>query len=1413
MVGDAGVDGRARASSAFAARGPTTAPPPSFPGPGARKHERATAASKDPPAALDPSDLGDFGPPASTSSAAPPPAGRARRPRPGAAIREKYGGRVRGRGVGGGGGDGGGGEGADHSSSYRTRRRAAPQSHGQAQGQAGQGWEHRRGGSGGGGGGGGGGGPTNRGSGAGGTSVDEEGVAAPLPIGVYTVATFRDHDDEDDDRPSRRRQSAGDRLSASDRTGCDHGLLSSSRPTLRNGRRFRSNGARELGGQNRSHPNKKLLQGGGGGGVRRNGDDDSDDCWMEEALLHGIPAANQGATADATAGEGYGPARHRNGTAGPSARDRAADKKLLPSTSSLLTQRQREDEVRPPPPSSSPRQRPRTTTTAARYRRSRSSDMHRDGLLACSEGDLVDDGGSQRRRQRRQWQRPRPSDPCAAVADLANSAVGLQDPIENRTPAAGGKADALPPPPPPSAPLSSTSADARASVLPTVRTYAVIKSRPDEPAGLFLTRAHNGAVLVHSLSPDSLFRNVDPPLRPGQEVLSVNGKRVNEPKMAAALITGARRQLALRASTAERGRGFAYCQVKRRNRAGGGGGGGGAADLAPSTPAAGHGVRFVTTTVDGVRRAAFPRVRGGTAAAAATGADADAATQEGLGLVRVSRVDPNGLFAGSHPAGRLRVGGIVLAVNGVPVADGRAALGEVMGSRSLVEVLHCDERVWREGWVRDGLRGVLREEGSEGKAGAADSDGAVGETTRNGNSNNHDNENEEDNGWENNGWDLQWKADRQEVTLRKMKRGGEGETAAGPTYAFRLVFDDFVGTCRPELVDDADNGSNCSMMPPADEFDVPLLARKVNDSQRDMMTVLQDMLKRAQFEWRLENGSGTDSCRGSAPVTSASRRPLALPLSSEKIDSEESLVESSSQNVAMRERIRSCDALAELVEDGHGGIDEELSILAEGLLRADDRDWERRNTLRATHLGRHHQGLREGGTEEQQLAVQPRRGSTGLFTDEMLADAELPTAPDVEQWRWEDRRCRQADSLTAKSNDKLREFSARQHKMEETRASAAKEDNDDQSNANSLFSADMLDDFLDYLDDVSAAHNLDNGTASESTQSDVNDGAGSCPPSPRDEGETCTLQISTAGDANERQGDDENAYITGVWRDIFSAYEISDVVVGSGGFGEVRDCTEKKSGRLYVVKTICKPSRDDTTKVNLIRNEILLLHEAHHPNIVELRDLFEDDEHVHIVMERCTGGDLFDRVVSENPRRLRTTTEATRHEARTANSLRSILHVLKYLHSRGIVHRDVKPEHFLLTTEERETQRIKLIDFGLARKHRPGSAPMTTFTGSPSFVAPEVIARRYGCACDMFSTGVTAYFLLTGMLPFDGPTDEETFDLISACDFGFPASSIFLSEDAKDFVTKLLEVDPRKRMSAAEALNHPWLLRAAVISS
>ena len=850
----------------------------------------------------------------------------------------------------------------------------------------------------------------------------------------------------------------------------------------------------------------------------------------------------------------------------------------------------------------------------------------------------------------------------------------------------GGPSIPLPPPPPP---LDNGDDP---WVLPTIKTCTVTKGRPDQACGLLLTLAKNGsgAVVVQSLSPDSLFRK-STALHPGVEVLSVNEKRVNDPKMAATLITQAKKKLSLRISTVERRRGFIYCQVKRRK----GDSLGDAADGAAPASASAAGknnerksIQFVTTSVSGVRR----------------GTISD-------GLVRISYIDPKGLFANSHPTNRLRVGSIVLTVNGAPVTNGRSALEKVMESRQLVEVLHFDERVWREDFVRDGLNHIKTTSSLD------------------------------DNVNNNGAWDFEWGADRGEVTLRKKKVKGEEECHC---YAFKLIFNNDVGTCHPELVDDE------TMMPPADEFDVLMLVKLVNDSQKNMMTTLQNMLRKANLEmnrykkwqqlpWRVSNNKDI------------SRESTAL-----------------ASNILTNDDHQQRGNHIIVGEHGGSGADEELSQLAESLnCRFDGNATERRAISTTT----------------------TRRGSTG-FSDVNI---------DVR---------------------------------------GAVDNNDDPSTTEagtngSMFRTGMIEEFMDYLDDVGAAHDM-KGAATPSNSSYETCKVSSVPPSPRDDvihvdkklwkdGALCGISSSMdqeldndtnnnhceddTSPSEEKKGDDEMAYITGVWRDVGSKYEITDKVVGSGGFGEVRECYDKKNKQINVVKTISKPERDDTTKINLIRNEILLLHEANHSNIVELRDLFEDDECVHIVMERCTGGDLFDQVVNENPRMIRSISKAMKHEARTAHTMRSILNVLKYLHHKGIVHRDIKPEHFLLQTEEGG---IKLIDFGLARRHKAGSAPMTTFTGSASFVAPEVIGRSYDHKCDMFSVGVTAYFLLTGALPFDGSTDEETFDLIVEGVFEFPSSSIVLSDDAKDFVTQLLKIDPNERLSAGEALNHPWLIKYAL---
>lgn len=808
-------------------------------------------------------------------------------------------------------------------------------------------------------------------------------------------------------------------------------------------------------------------------------------------------------------------------------------------------------------------------------------------------------------------------------------------------------------------------------ILPVIKTYRLIKDHPDDHVGLFLTKAKNGAVLVHSLAPDSPFLRItaDPILCPGQEILSVNDKRINDPKMAARIITHAKKQLSIRISTVKRERGFMYCQVKRKiDGCGGDVDAVGEANIAKTTSMTArkrgsvvsitglfqHGLRFITTSIDGF------------------------VAEDGL--VRVLHIDPDGLF-GSSQNSNLHTGCIVLTVNGSPVTNGRATLDKVMSSRNLVQILHCDERAWRDMWVKEGLTQVM-----------SSLRGIKSSLV----------------------WDLAWQTDNEEVVIRNIRTERQ-------SYAFRLKFNSTIGLCHAGLVDEF------TMMPPPEEFDVPLLEQIVNHSQRTMMTMLMNMLHSANSD-NIESFPGSNSSLSTFPTLNDVSHPT--------------------------------DLMEEIIKDEHGVVDKDLALLAKSLMREDSRGSFGNSELR--HLQEPH--------FKAKLNIQKRRGSEGFS---QMIDG-LSSVEIVDQWRAE-----RKEYENQPYDKRLREFSARQHKMDNIVAS-------DGGRISTASGFSLLD-----LEAETNNHKYDS-ISKASVSINVEESSFSNPRSPRDN----NLAQSTENDMT---------FVTGIFRDVTSKYEISGRIVGSGGFGEVRECYDKKTRKIYVVKSILKPDISDSTRVNLIRNEILLLYEANHENIVELRDLFEDDKFVHIVMERCTGGDLFDRVVSENPRQIQSHAEAVKYEIRMADAMRSILKVLKYLHSKDIVHRDIKPEHFLLSTDDGETQKIKLIDFGLARKHKRGAAPMKTFTGSPSFVAPEVIARRYDRMCDMFSVGVTAFFLLTGMLPFDGPDDVETFELISTGKFKFP-SSFFLSNEAKDFITNLLMVDPKKRMSAEKALNHPWLL-------
>ncbi|XP_024966498.1 CDPK-related kinase 5-like [Cynara cardunculus var. scolymus] len=263
-------------------------------------------------------------------------------------------------------------------------------------------------------------------------------------------------------------------------------------------------------------------------------------------------------------------------------------------------------------------------------------------------------------------------------------------------------------------------------------------------------------------------------------------------------------------------------------------------------------------------------------------------------------------------------------------------------------------------------------------------------------------------------------------------------------------------------------------------------------------------------------------------------------------------------------------------------------------------------------------------------------------------------------------------------------------------------------------------------------------------------------------------------------------------------YEVGEEV-GRGHFGYTVSATCKsgdRTGQKVAVKVIPKAKMTTAIAVEDVRREVRILQAlAGHDNLVQFYDAFEDDDKVYIVMELCEGGELLDRILARGGKFT---------EDYSKNVLVQILNVVSFCHLQGVVHRDLKPENFLLKAKDDDSQ-LKAIDFGLSDFVKPDEK-LNDIVGSAYYVAPEVLLRSYGTEADVWSVGVIAYILLCGSRPFWARTESGIFRSVLKTDPSFieqPWPS--LSTHAKDFVQCLLNKDPRKRMTAAQALSHPWI--------
>ena len=256
--------------------------------------------------------------------------------------------------------------------------------------------------------------------------------------------------------------------------------------------------------------------------------------------------------------------------------------------------------------------------------------------------------------------------------------------------------------------------------------------------------------------------------------------------------------------------------------------------------------------------------------------------------------------------------------------------------------------------------------------------------------------------------------------------------------------------------------------------------------------------------------------------------------------------------------------------------------------------------------------------------------------------------------------------------------------------------------------------------------------------------------------------------------------------------------LGDGAFGSVRKITHRLTDEIRAVKTIHKKNLRSEEERKTFFNEVSVLRVLDHPSILKLYEYYQDENNFYLITELCNGGELFDRIISHG----------SFSEAVAANYMKQILSVVAYCHDRNIVHRDLKPENFLLDTTA-EDANLKVIDFGTAQFFTPGT-PMTAKCGTPYYIAPEVLKSNYDERCDIWSAGVNMYILLCGYPPFGGSNDDQILKKISAGSFTFPAPEWnSISAEAKDLISRMLIFEPSHRLTAREALHHPWLQSAS----
>ena len=283
----------------------------------------------------------------------------------------------------------------------------------------------------------------------------------------------------------------------------------------------------------------------------------------------------------------------------------------------------------------------------------------------------------------------------------------------------------------------------------------------------------------------------------------------------------------------------------------------------------------------------------------------------------------------------------------------------------------------------------------------------------------------------------------------------------------------------------------------------------------------------------------------------------------------------------------------------------------------------------------------------------------------------------------------------------------------------------------------------------------------------------------------------------DSQGFGKQTFIEQQKGDIFSKYEIVSQI-GAGGYARCLKVKNKLTSQCYACKELQKNKLSD---YDSLKREISIMIQLDHPNIIKLYEYYETPDFIYLIMELCTGGELFDTIIE------RTEAGHPFTEKEACNIFKQMISAIYYCHSNKIVHRDLKPENLLLLSKD-ENSPIKVIDFGMSIVYKDNDC-MYERVGTAYYIAPEVLEGFYDEKCDIWSAGIILYILLCGYPPFNGDDDDEIMRNVRKKVFSYPEEEWdSVSDDAKKLINKIL-VDAEMRPNAHEVLEDDWVKHLA----